>query len=421
MNRARSKTFLVSRQHRRKGAGVVACFVAAGLVELTGARLLAQPPPTPVQNASQERSSTSAKRPSEFLDYSNDRRPMNYREWGVFMGTGWTPEVLRENLDKVRTGFKKWDNPFEGKPFDNDTPFFAFGNKGAGFEAARVVGNHLDLFTTRDEVSGYRFKFVLCHSNGCTQAINAHRRGQIEVEHFLALGTDWTQKNFEPGELGSAKITFFAHRGDLVPRIPVPEWNRVTEDTPGLAFEIPFENLSDIPRGLGSVASGGPPNPDRFRFVKLDPPPGQEARLTQPVAPHALTDSYFRSISKWMREPVSVPFRDELGFGRPNSSRSGTISKPGNGFSAPTPAQSIPRVTPGVIGKSGEGFVPPPPPPPPPSGPPPSPPPPPGPGGALSWSHRGRGALHVPNIRDRGGIAANIEINASDFEEENDR
>lgn len=226
--------------------------------------------------------------------------------WAIFFGTGWTEEGLKEVGERVKEG--KLINPFTGEPFDRETRLFAFGQKNAFGEAIRVVTDHLEihLFSSWEELRGYHFDFALCHSNGCTNAIDAIRRGFTRVEYLFALGTDWTSKHFPPGDLKGTRLLFFATQGDPIWKIPAPNWAPITENTPGLALSIPFDHPWEIAKGMGNLLTQGRADLDRFPVTRLDPPPGQSGTLLKPFRPHAIFDSYFPAIGQWMKKEGSL-------------------------------------------------------------------------------------------------------------------
>jgi hypothetical protein len=54
------------------------------------------------------------------------------------------------------------------------------------------VSDHFEIhvLSSWDGLQGQHFDFVLCHSNGCTNALGAQRDGVMQADHFFALGTD---------------------------------------------------------------------------------------------------------------------------------------------------------------------------------------------------------------------------------------
>jgi hypothetical protein len=218
----------------------------------------------------------------------------------VFLGTTWSESKLKLIEQWQREG--KWRNPLTGEPL-KDAKVFVFGHDNALKEGLRIVGDHLEIhaLSSWEKLHGQQFDNVLCHSNGCTDAINAHRQGQIQVETFFALGTDWTSKHFQPGDLRGSQIVFFVMRGDPIWKIPAPDWTRVGEDGQGvgLKFSIPFTSPREIPSGITNLFTQGRADPDRFPVIRLDPPPGQQSTPFKPVRAHGLVESYFPAMEQW--------------------------------------------------------------------------------------------------------------------------
>lgn len=238
----------------------------------------------PGPGQAQGRGTVSAPSTREFEDYINQRpRFRQQHTWGIFLGTGWHQDSLHQ-IETWRRR-KKWLNPFTGRPLDK-VKVFVFGHANPVLEGGRIVSDHLEVhvLSSWDELRDQHFDFAICHSNGCTNAIGAHRAGVMGVDHFLALGTDWTTKYFRPGELRGADLTFFAMQGDPIWKLPAPNWARITEATPGLAFTVPF--------GRGQP---------RYPVIRLEPPSGRHGTLTRPFQAHALVDTYFQSLGNWMR------------------------------------------------------------------------------------------------------------------------
>lgn len=239
----------------------------------------------------------------EFLDYVNNWQSFpEHQTWAIFLGTGWTKEKLQEIQDQIQK--RELINPFTGKPFDpSNTKVFAFGQKNPLAEAARVVTDHFEIhiLSSLEELKGHHFDFGICHSNGCPNAIDAHRMGIMRVDTFLALGTGWTSKDFHPGDLKGAKLIFFATTGDPIWKFPAPNWARITEDTPGLKFSIRFESLKEIPKGLWNFFMKGRADLDTFPVIRLDTPSGQEGTFFKPFRSHAIFASYFQALDRWMK------------------------------------------------------------------------------------------------------------------------
>jgi hypothetical protein len=225
-------------------------------------------------------------------DYLNARHSFpKHHPWALFLGTGWTQEKLEQVRDLVER--RELINPFTGQPFDR-LKVFAFGHKNPVLEGLRIVTDHLEIhvLSSWEELEGYHFDFAICHSNGCTNAIDAQRMGIMRVDHLFALGTDWTSKDFRSGDLKGARLVFFAMKGDPIWKIPAPNWARFSEDTPGLTFSIPWEHPKEILTSLRNLLTQGRADPDRFPVIRLDSP--------KPSRVHAIFESYFPAIRKWM-------------------------------------------------------------------------------------------------------------------------
>ena len=220
-------------------------------------------------------------------------------QWGIFLGAGTTPEQLRKFAEEIEA--KRITNPFTRRPFD-DVKIFAFGKDNPLLEGLRLVTDHLELhvLSSASELRDYRFDHAICHSNGCTYSIDAHREGLMRMDNIYAMGTDYFTKDFSPGELRGANLTFFVAKGDSIPRIPALNWERVTEETPGFGITIRGNSPGEIARGFGRLFTGGRGDGGTFPVVRLDPPGGQRATITQPFKPHALENSYFKAVGEWM-------------------------------------------------------------------------------------------------------------------------
>lgn len=213
----------------------------------------------------------------------------------------------------------KWVDPITERPFDANTKVFVFGQRDLVREGLRVFTDHFDIhvLSSWKELKGYHFDFVLCHSNGCPNALGAHRDGIIRVDHFLALGTDWTAKDFRPGELKGADLVFFVMKGDPIWKIPAPTWAQITENARGLKWSIPFDSPMDIVKGAGNLLTRGRADPDRFPVIPLAPLASAKATLSTPFASHALVDGYIPALRQWFRLPGDltvgkVTFSDDI-------------------------------------------------------------------------------------------------------------
>jgi hypothetical protein len=224
----------------------------------------------------------------------------NHYTWALFLGTGATQDDVERIEDLARA--RKLTNPFTGQPFER-LKVFAFGRDSALGEAARVITDHVEihLLSSVEEIRGYHLDFVICHSNGCTYGVDAHKDGVIQADNFLALGADWTSKDFGPGDLKGANLYFFIMKGDPIWKIPAPSWARITENTPGFKFIFRGDTIKEILRGLRNLLTTGRADPERLPVVRLDTPPGQRGTFTQPFRPHALLENYFPAILSWMK------------------------------------------------------------------------------------------------------------------------
>jgi hypothetical protein len=326
---------------------------------------------------------SASTRPQDFLDYINNRPSFHeHHTWGVFLGTGWHEGKLWQIEEWKQE--EKWINPFTGKPFPEDTRVFIFGHANPALEGLRIVSDHLEIhaFSSWEELEGQHFDFGICHSNGCTNAINAHRQGLMRVEQFFTLGTDWTAKDFQPGDLQGAGLTLFAMKGDPIWKIPAPEWARM-EDGAGLKFSIPFDRPQDIPTGLRNLLTQGRADPDRFPVIFLHPPSRSEATLLNPLRAHTLMDSYLKALGQWMQSDGSL----QKAIARQIRQRFDPITS-----DEPPPIVPFPPGCPGCGGGGGPGSP------------------------GSSFQGPGRGGLPSTPGMDRGGISVDIHINPSDFQ-----
>ena len=222
--------------------------------------------------------------------------------WSVFLGTGWNQNNKDLIAQYQRDG--KWINPFTGQPLQ-DAQVFVFGRDNALLEAVRIVGDHLQtpVLSSREELRGQHFDYALCHSNGCTNALSAQRDGLVQVDTFFAMGTDWTNKNFRPGDLQGANLVFFTMKTDPIWKLPALDLTSMGTDGKGVGLQLslPFEKLTDIPVDIKNLVTQGRADPDRFPVVRLDPPPGEQSTLRKPFQAHRLVDSYFPAIQKWLQ------------------------------------------------------------------------------------------------------------------------
>jgi hypothetical protein len=299
--------------------------------------------------------------PQAFKDYINNRLPTRaHHTWGIFLGTGWN----KDNLDRIEKWQRegKWTNPFTGEPFDN-VKVFVFGKTNPLLEGFRIVSDHLEIhvLSSWEELQGQHFDFAICHSNGCTNAIGAHRDGVMQ---------------FQPGELRGADLTFFVTQSDPIWKIPAPNWAAITEQTPGLRFTIPF----------GSAGGTGQP---RYPVIRLAPPSDRRGTLTKPLQAHALVDTYFQGVRQWMRTtgPRQQSITEKLRTLSPREERQ-TLAPAPSGHGMPRSGGCPPPCG----GGSGPGS--------------------PGPGtpGMGQGVHRS-----TPTPDPRGGIAIDIRLTPDDF------
>lgn len=313
-----------------------------------------------------------------FKNYINDRPTFReHHTWGIFLGTGWN----KENIDQIAAWQKAgtWVNPFTGQPFD-DAKVFVFGQTNPMLEGLRIVSDHFEVhvLSSWDELKGQHFDFALCHSNGCTNALGAHRDGVMQVDHFFAFGTDWTSKYFQPGDLRGAALTFFAIPSDLIQKIPAPNWKRITEHTPGFSFTIPFGDVTGA-------------NQNRFPVIRLDPPADRRGTFTKPLQAHALVQAYFQGVCRWMhtaglqQQAIIEQLR-----------QAGTCSSDESKHCAPIPSRpNVPPsggCPPDCGGGGGPG----------------------GPGHSPQWGNQGT-LRSTPTQDPRGGIAIDIHLTSEDF------
>ena len=301
------------------------------------------------------------------LDYFNDR-PVNgaHRPWGLFLGMGATLDERNRVLSEIKAGV--FLNPFTGQPFKREeVEVFVFGHEHLPVEVARVVTDHLEVhvLSSWEDLKGKQFDFVICHSNGCPNALDAQRYGVIWAKHFFTLGTDWTLKDLKPGDLRGADLTRFVMKGDIVPKLPAPGSTRAGEAAFAYQFTLRF---------------GGSPGVNESPFISLDPPPGQHADLQHPVRPHALQDSHFTSIQQWMHQegPQQTAIAQKIGI-----------------TSSPSLLQQMHRTAPlDRRGKDGDPSV----------------------KGIPSPSLSREASPSPYGISPRGGIAAGVTIRPDDFQ-----
>ena len=301
--------------------------------------------------------------------------------WGVFLGAGMSQETLSQIDQWQQEG--KWINPLTGEPLQH-VPVFVFGQDNPLVEGLRLITDHLQLhvLSSWEDLHGQQFDVVLCHSNGCTNAIDAYSQSRIQVGTFFALGTDWTARDFPPGALQDARLVFFVQKGDPIWKIPAPTWTHVNDGV-GLQFSIPFDSPRDIPKGFWNLLTQGRADPDRFLVIRLAPPSGQQGTALQPLRAHALVDSYFSAMQQWLHNdgPQQEAVRKLLRHDRDDK------KSPKQHNNA-----ALPPSCPGCGGGPGG-----------PPGPPEQ-----GPGPATT--------LHPMSKDPRGGVAADIHLTPKDFQ-----
>lgn len=215
---------------------------------------------------------------AEVRDY-----PVHFR-CGVFLGTGWSDAKAAEQLPQWEAE-GRWFNPFTGQRFDaRYDGVFAFGVRSVLMDVPRVTFHHLGLrLSSVREISGYSFDYIVCHSNGCTEAFQALNSGAIRASYVFAFGADTKAENL-PGGLRGARVIYFVVKGD-----PIPKSSAITLGRAGSAPAVQIR----IPLGRGG--------PD---VVVLERPPGSP--------PHSLVDAYLPAIRKWMRQHGAHPIAAEI-------------------------------------------------------------------------------------------------------------
>lgn len=200
---------------------------------------------------------------------------------GIVFGTGWNNQNMHIKIEELKKE-GKWRNPFSKKPFPKETKYISFGELNSFHESIRVMGNH---FGINDEsklfkpIQGNNFKYVICHSNGCTVAIQAYINQYIKVDHFLMMGSDWTHKRLDFKNVSVPKITVFTVPGDPVPFIP-HLFGKPDEDGGRIGLEISSYVEAD-------------------NVVSL---PELDDDTINPIDRHDLGRSYFPRIEKWIAE-----------------------------------------------------------------------------------------------------------------------
>lgn len=205
---------------------------------------------------------------------------------GVFLGTGWSDDKVAAQLPRWEAE-GRWFNPFTGKRFDpHHDRIFAFGKGAVPGDLPRVVAHHfgLRLFDSLEKIAGYSFDYLICHSNGCTEAFQALNTGTVRARYVFALGSDTTAQSLVRGELGGARVIYFVVRGDPIPKSAAVMLGKAAH-APALEIRIPF----------------GPGGPD---VIVLERPPGSSA--------HSLVDAYFPAISKRKGRKDSHPVLVEI-------------------------------------------------------------------------------------------------------------
>jgi hypothetical protein len=237
-------------------------------------------------------------RHKNFQDYINGLNsadhPKHFRS-GIFFGTGEYPDKAYPNLAELEAN-GEWFNPMTGEPFDpaRDRRFF-FGTPNVGllpFEAPRIVADHLGamVLTDQGQLKGHSFDYIICHSNGCTNAFRALNAGLIRAGYVFAMGSDSSAAGLVGGNVGGAKVIHFVVKGDPIPKLKPIEPDAVGESF-GIRFRFPFG------RGSGE------------RVVMLEPKQDLEGG---PFRHHALAKSYLPLVRAYMDRDDSDPIRSEV-------------------------------------------------------------------------------------------------------------
>jgi len=139
-------------------------------------------------------------------------------------GTGWWPAKTEREAPE-----ESWQNPFTGGPSTSQDRFFQLRNAQFknGFHwnsrARPPIMRVLCADTGLDDLKGYSFDYIICHSDGCTVALEALNRGLIRAGYVFALGANWTNREVPPGGYGGAKIVYFTVDGILFRRYRRPD------------------------------------------------------------------------------------------------------------------------------------------------------------------------------------------------------
>jgi len=239
-----------------------------------------------------------------FLDHINDRSSANFPNHyttGIFLGTGETQDEANDLLALWKE--KGVLNPFTSRPFA-DTKVFAFGSPAVPVEALRVFADNVGVFVLSSwrELKGYRFDYIICHSDGCTNAIAAIREGLIKADYIFALGANWTYKDIPPGSLRGAKLIFFVMEGDPVPELLAGDIDRVG-NTPVVRVTITrFDSPWGLVKGIWKRLTGG--RPDDIPVIVLKQP---EDLRGGPLRAHSLVAAYFKAILAKMKQGGPEP------------------------------------------------------------------------------------------------------------------
>jgi hypothetical protein len=310
------------------------------------------------------------------------------------LGTGATPEVVNDTAWRLSPANPNAiPNPFTGRPFSSVDVVgqgkASLGSLKAPIELFRVATDHLNLhlLSSPSQIRG-EYNVVMCHSNGCTLALEAIRRGDLKANYVYAFGTDWTTRTIPRQELHGAQLTFFGVNSDPIKYLPAPRLESKGHAL-YLQWDVRFDRPSEIPRSLINLVRG---RPNDYPYVDLRAPRGLS--VINPVDQHYMLESYFKAVRTYMQTgPANVttglaaPFRSSQ---PPPSTSSATPSPPPAQGSNSNQKNLLPPGPPGPPGGGGPGTGP------------------------------GSGSGHTPGMLPatagpRGGIKADISITDADF------
>ena len=241
-------------------------------------------------------------------------------EYGIFFGTGAHPKKMEQQVNEpfgagdgtAPTIIKLKDdnsriatiakpgaliNPFTNQPYPEDTLFIAPGHTNGFKEAYRaIVATLFGAVSLKKykELEGRHFKYMICHSNGSTEAITAHKRGLIKVDHFIHLGSPWS--SFGEQEIEGASQLHVKSYGDPVVLLGVVRVPYYVATLPARRYDQAASrlNLRDESPSLVASASSAIGGFDDSSVAALN--------LSGFVDQHFLTTSYYPSIAIWANE-----------------------------------------------------------------------------------------------------------------------